>query len=223
MAELPGVPVKNPIYSSGHPERARTGLWKEIPEAWKRAGASNYSLTPDKAVPLGTAFVERSNLDMRSISRTYLDEAVEGHRQALTDLSEDNIEKVFMTSVVLSFYTLFTLNERENDALPSFSNVSCWLQMAKGTRFIGNQWQQMVGSIWRVQSGIFYGQPDLTDTCDLFNPEHSKPFNKLLTWAPAVDHTGPEHRSIYQQVLSYVCLIYRGIMDGSDDSLTTSK
>ena len=164
---------------------------------------------------------------MRLISREYFHKAVEGHRRALTNLTEETIEQVFMTSVLVSFYALFTLNESENEKHTpcgsKLENTLQWLQLAKGSRMIGGKWYEMVGSSWRIQSGIFYGQPDLTDSCDLFDPRHCKPFEALLVWSPDGEGMTAEDRSVCQQVLSYVSLIYSGIVNAVDDPLTTSR
>lgn len=81
---------------------------------------------------------------MLTVSRFYFDRAIEGHRRALDDLSVENIESVYMTSILVSFFAVFVLSEREEDStLPSLDPLQ-WMRLAKGTRYICARWYELV-------------------------------------------------------------------------------
>lgn len=82
--------------------------------------------------------------NMLNISRMYFDRAIDGHRKALDNLTVENIEAVYIISVLVSFYALFVLSESEEDStLPSLDPIQ-WMQLAKGTRFICLRWEELV-------------------------------------------------------------------------------
>ena len=68
-----------------------------------------------------------------------------------------------------------------------------------------------------------YGKPDMTDESGLFNPEHGRPFEKLLNWAEEYEAMTMEDREAYRKVLSYIGLIYKGVSEGTDDPMTTCR
>lgn len=81
---------------------------------------------------------------MLTVSRFYFDRAIEGHRKALDDLSVENIESVYMTSILVSFHAVFVLSESEEDTtLPSLDFLQ-WMRLAKGTRYICARWYDLV-------------------------------------------------------------------------------
>lgn len=161
--------------------------------------------------------------EMLAISRMYFDRAIDGHRRALANLSVENIEAVYLTSILVSFHSLFVLSESEEDStLPSLDPIQ-WLRLAKGTRFICVRWEELVGPSWIASSGVFYGKPDMTDESELFKREHGRPFEKLLTWAEDFEAMTPEDKETYQKVLSYIGLIYKGVSEGTDTPMATCR
>ena len=161
--------------------------------------------------------------EMLSVSRMYFDRAIDGHRKALANLSVENIEAVYITSIMVSFHALFVLSESEDDStLPSLDPIQ-WLRLAKGTRFICVRWAELVGPSWIESSGVFYGRPDMTDTSEIFSREHGKPFVRLLTYAEEFEAMTADDKEVYQRAISYVGLIYKGISEGTDDPMATCR
>lgn len=208
------VPIKDPMCNRSNVDRGPTDRWKvnvETLETYNRAASGKAEVQYDSEA--------KRSLEMLAVSRQYFDRAIDGHRKALTDLTADNIESVYVTSILISFNALFTLSEDDKDPiLPSF-----WLRLASGTRLICNRWQQLVGDRWILSSGVFYGKPDMSDNDELFKREHGKPFEKLLTWAQGDEIMDEEDRDTYEKALSYLGLIYRGIHDGSDHPMATCR
>ncbi|KAK3708964.1 hypothetical protein LTR37_011128 [Vermiconidia calcicola] len=208
------MPIRNP-YSR---EKAIPNQWRlddpEIDESWvtKINSAGNHSYLATK----------RSH-DMLHVSRIYFDRAIDGHRKALEDLTVENIEAVYCTSVLVSFHALFVLSESEEDStLPSLDPVQ-WLRLGKGTRFICSRWKELVGPSWINSSGVSYGLPSITNESELFNSEHGKPFKRLLTWAEDFETIHPEDRKLYEQVISYVGMIYKCISEGNESELAICR
>jgi hypothetical protein len=63
----------------------------------------------------------------------------------------------------------------------------------------------------------------MTDTDELFDTEHGKPFLKLLTFAEDFESITPGDRLVYQNAISYVGLIYKGISDGTESEMASCR
>ena len=63
----------------------------------------------------------------------------------------------------------------------------------------------------------------MTDTTDLFNTEHGRPFLKLLTYAEDFESITPEDRQVYQDVISYIGAIYKGISEESEPPMASCR
>ncbi|KAK6388935.1 hypothetical protein LTR65_007216 [Meristemomyces frigidus] len=161
--------------------------------------------------------------DMIIISRQYFDRAIDRHRKALANLTVDNIESVYMTSVLVAFNALFMLGEDEKDpTLPALDPI-LWLRLASGTAMVCERWRELIGEEWVAASGLFYGKPDLSNNAEFFKPEHAKPFEKLLTYAQEYERVDKEDQEVYAKALSYVGLIYKGIQTKSDHPMATCR
>lgn len=87
--------------------------------------------------------------------------------------------------------------------------------------FITNEHQ--VGPSWILSSGVFYGKPDMTDTTDLFDTQHGRPFLKLLVYAEYFESITPEDRKVYQDVISYIGAIYKGISEQTEPEMASCR
>ena len=212
------VEIRNPMYNPAHPDRSLTDRWK-LPHL----GVDQALATKVTNAGNNDYLASRRSQEMLNISRMYFDRAIDGHRKALANLSAENIEAIYVTSILVSFHALFVLSESEEDStLPSLDPIQ-WLRLAKGTRFICSRWAELVGPSWIQSSGVFYGKPDMSDEAELFDRQHSKPFEKLLTWAEDFEAMTPADKQTYQKVLSYIGLIYKGVSEGTDDPMGTSR
>lgn len=159
---------------------------------------------------------------MLHISRVYFDRALEGQQRALPGLTADNARAVFMCSILVSYYALFTLSEdSQSPDLPVHDPIQ-WFRLARGTTLIVTQWMSFARAEWFEEAGAMYGAPDLTDERELFHPDHRKPFAYLLD-PVGDDIISPTDRMGYENALSYFGLIYKGFMDGSDTPLATCR
>lgn len=67
-----------------------------------------------------------------------------------------------------------------------------------------------------------HGEPDLSDEDELFHPIHMEPFKYLLSNVEG-DEILDEDKIAYEHTLSYVGLIYKGIVQGFDSPLATGR
>lgn len=67
-----------------------------------------------------------------------------------------------------------------------------------------------------------HGEPDLSDEDELFHPLHMEPFKYLLSNVDG-DEIAEEDRIAYEHTLSYVGLIYKGIVQNLDSLLATGR
>ena len=208
------IPVRNPVYDPSHPKNDLARRWKQIRDELNSART--------ETDPVDKAYLspQTPEVPLSRLSRIYLDRAIEGHRRALANLTVENIGAVFITSNVVSNCALFTLSEIDEDA--TLDPIQ-WLHLSRGIKFICQRWREMVGKAWMLYAGIFYGTPDLTDDDELFDYENCRPFERLLSWAKDFEVITPEDRETYQQTLSYIGRIYKRIVNGSDDRLTSCR
>lgn len=74
----------------------------------------------------------------------------------------------------------------------------------------------------RFLAGGMYGEPDLSDSEELFRAEHREPFRYLLDSVNG-DTITPEDREAYEHALSYIGLIYKGIVHSLDSPLAIGR
>lgn len=74
-----------------------------------------------------------------------------------------------------------------------------------------------------MQSEIIRTKPDLSNLEQLYRRENAKPFEKLLTWAEDYEALTPDDRGVYEKALSYIGLIYTGIVESSDHPYGTCR
>lgn len=211
-----------PIHELANLERDTSRI---IPGHWdlgSEATASYYRVIYERSTQLAQTAASDTK-DMLTVSRIYSDRAIEGHRKALQELTADNIEAVYVTSVLVGYIALTNLGDDSDDSNGPTMNPALWLQLGAATRKICMRWRDLIGPGWIAFSGVFYGSPDMSDEKELFNPEHSETFIQLLTWGREFEHMSTEDAEAYQQALSYIGLIYKGIVDGSDPPAATCR
>jgi hypothetical protein len=165
----------------------------------------------------------RQSLKMLLVAHAYFDRAIDEHRRALANLTAENIEATYVTSVMVAFNALFTLGGLEQPrALPP-PEPGMWFRLSSGTALICQRWKELVGPGWIKSSGVFYGKPDMSDEQALFDPEHGKPLWNLITTLDDYVAVSHEDRVVYQKAVSYTGLIFKAMYDGTDEPLVTSR
>jgi hypothetical protein len=208
--------IKPSVYDTARARNDSVPTWKVLPESWTVSGPMNCMTTPETQ---GTTNVTTAgecrpaSQHFKRLAREYYDRALVGHRKALNSLTIDNVEAIFVTSVLLSFYSLFTLNESDAHSLVANRDAEGWLHLSRGTHYLCRKWREIVGISYLIHAGIFYGKIDMSDHDLLFHPENSHPFASLLSWAPASDVATPEEREVYFKVVSYLGFIYKAIRE----------
>ena len=162
---------------------------------------------------------ERAN-EMLNVSRRYWDRAIEGHRMALANLTIENAEAVYVASLLIQTIALFSMSEREpNESLDPL----LWMRLARSVRYVADKWAQMAGGAWIASCGIFYGEPDMSDDQELFRWEHGKVFAFLLSWQAETEPLNEDDEETYRMVLSYIGLLYAGIVERTESHLVSSQ
>lgn len=189
------------------------GLTDQQLESYRNAVLEKATSHPRAATPNSQA--------MLHISHKYFDAAIEGHRNALTELTVENIEAAYVASILISFLALCNLGDAAS--VSATPNPALWLQLGSATRTVVHQWQQMVGPGWMAFAGVLYGKPEMTNEAELFHPEHARPFGHLLTHGREYENMSDEDAKAYQESLSYIGLMYKGIVEGFDPPQATCR
>lgn len=166
----------------------------------------------------------RSNTEMLLNARKYFDRALDGHNHGIQTASKENIEAVYITSMLVSFHALFTLNETEEDALTSPSvDPLLWLGLSRGTRHVCRVWQEFVGEEWLDTTGVYFGRSKCADEDSLFQREQGKPFEGLLTFAEEYEQPTPEDKDAFSSCLAYIAFIYKSIVEDTEIALANCR
>lgn len=93
-------------------------------------------------------------VEMLEVSRRYFAAALEGHQKAVANLSEETFQPTYLASILVCYYSLFTLSEGSAHADESDSlmlDPMKWFRLSRGTTLIIEQWQAQVGSRWFIE------------------------------------------------------------------------
>lgn len=205
------VPLRDPVHSPSH----------TAPELLAGNGAG--AMSPATVANNAALLEAKRSRDMLVNARKYFDRAIDGHQRAVQAITQDNVEAVYVTSILVSFHALFTLSESEEDpTLPSLDPLF-WLRLADGTRYLCEVWRGFVGDEWIENSGVYFGRTKLTDEEALFHQEQGKPFQQLLTFAEDFESLSSEDKEVYQKAVGYLALIHKSISQGTDDALVNCR
>lgn len=86
-----------------------------------------------------------------------------------------------------------------------------------------HRWQDFVGHDWLLRSGVFYGNPNLSNASEVFRRSHAAPFEKLITWAEDYERISEIDRDAHTKTLSYIGLMYKGIREEFDEPRATCR
>ncbi|CAK4032179.1 isoflavone reductase family [Lecanosticta acicola] len=205
------VPIRDP----GH------GPLQASPEVVAANGANAVDLA---ATADAAAFVDAgASQEMLINARKYFDRAIDGHQRAVQNLSRDNIEAVYITSILISFHALFTLGEHEGDStLPSLDPLF-WLRLADGTRYLCEVWRGFAGDEWIENNAVYFGRVKLAEEDALFQQEQGKPFQQLLTFAEDYESSNPDDKDAYQKAVAYLAFVHKSISQNTDDALVNCR
>ena len=113
---------------------------------WKGASRLKHTVTGQYS-PTSLKYHPAANHgEMLELSRKYFSRALEGHQKAVAALDIDNIRATYLSSILICFYSLFTLSEEIEDSL--MLDPLRWFRLSRGTTLIINRWQQLVGDQW---------------------------------------------------------------------------
>ncbi|KAF2163014.1 hypothetical protein M409DRAFT_26461 [Zasmidium cellare ATCC 36951] len=189
---------------------------------WKQADRARRSMIEQAGADSMVLRSTDPNGDMLEISRRYFSMALEGHQKALANLNVKNFRATYISSVMVSYYSFFTLSESAEGGDSLMLDPMKWFRLSKGTVYIIDQWKEAVGERWFLEAGGTYGEPDLSDGDELFRPIHYEPFKYLLEPVHG-DVIAEEDRIAYEHSLSYIGLMYKGIVQQTESPLATHR
>ena len=156
-------------------------------------------------------------------ARVYFDRAIDGHRRGLSALTRENVEAVYITSILVSFHALFTLSDSYEDrTLPTLDPV-VWLRLADGTRYLCEVWRELMGEEYIEANGVYFGRGKLDEEEALYQREYGRPFEKLLTFVGDYDIASQEDQESYRKCAAYIALVYKSITEGSEPALANCR
>lgn len=94
------------------------------------------------------------NGDMLEISRRYFSWALEGHQKAIANLNVKNMRATYISSLLVSYYSLFTLSESPDGGDSLMLDPMKWFRLSKGTVLIIDKWREVVGERWFLEGEL---------------------------------------------------------------------
>lgn len=156
-------------------------------------------------------------------ARIYFDRAIDGHRRGLSALTRENVEAVYITSILVSFHALFTLSDSYEDrTLPTLDPV-VWLRLADGTRYLCEVWREFVGDDYLEANGVYFGRSKLGEEEALFQREHGKPFEKLINFVEDYEILSPEDKDSYRKCTAYIAMVHKSIVESAEPALANCR
>lgn len=139
--------------------------------------------------------------------------------------------------MLVNYYSLFTCSEPDEDGSGAPIGLMNWIRCSRGMRLLvdamvtmptgslrGNRicWHSMIEMLIHIPVESMHGEPDLSDREELFHPIHIEPFKYLLSNVDG-DEVAEEDQIAYEHTLSYVGLIYKGVVQSLDSPLATGR
>lgn len=118
---------------------------------WKQADRARRSMIEQAGADSVVLRSTDPNGDMLEISRRYFSMALEGHQKALANLNVKNFRATYISSVMVSYYSLFTLSESAEGGDSLMLDPMKWFRLSKGTVYIIGQWKEAVGERWFLE------------------------------------------------------------------------
>ncbi len=157
--------------------------------------------------------ISLGGIDHAKAHRIYLNQAIRQQREAISTLSSQNADAIFLSSILLSYQALKLLPDPSTAA--KYSPPIQWLSMSKSITAVVLaarpfvQHDSVLSMLTTTES-----KPDFRDHDSIFNPQFRMPFEALLDWTnyPEPDFD-PEIKHTYEETLAYVGGVYQGLLD----------
>lgn len=122
--------TKDQVYTPGRSEAGGTTptYWKQLSDKGVMDSVVNALNNSQSNAYMGT----KRSRGMVTVSRTYFDRAIDGYRHALQNITIENVEAIFTTSILVSFHALFALCEGAHDSILPPLEASFWLRLGRG-------------------------------------------------------------------------------------------
>lgn len=172
--------------------------------------------------------------ELRKVAQMYWDKAIEGQREALLNITEENGEAIFAASCLVSAHALIELKDArflgamgahklELDDTEMSKDPVQWLRLARGSRAI---WVHCKDWFRKSETmKILLSQPPHTGEADLeiVNDENRRPFGQILQWATEYEYISPEDHEAYETAVCYMGSIYKAICARSEPVLMIGR
>ncbi|KAK4613239.1 hypothetical protein CLAFUW4_09159 [Fulvia fulva] len=211
------VPIRDPTHHASHAPKDFSAHEKKASDRYDAASAVRTSNKTD-------LLSDKQRHEMLLNARKYFDRAIDGQHKGLTALTRENVEAVYITSILVSFHALFTLGEPEQDAtLPSLDPI-IWLRLAESTRHVVNVWTSFAGEEYLDSiSPAFFGRGDLPEEEALYQQEAGKPFEALVTFAEDYESSTADDKDAFWKCAAYLALVYKMITEEAESVLNTCR
>ncbi|MGI4851917.1 MAG: hypothetical protein ACRYGR_08250 [Janthinobacterium lividum] len=169
--------------------------------------------------------------ELRKIGQMYWDKALEGQREALLNITEENGEAIFAASCLVSAHALIELKDAkfltciDSDSLLDDSELSkdpvLWLRLARGSRAI---WVHCKDWFRKSETmKMLLSQPQNEMNGDIVTEENRRPFGQILQWATEYEYISPEDLEAYETAVCYMGSIYKLICGRSEPVLMIGR
>ena len=182
------------------------------------AGGGHHFYAHDKDVLSVARVVDSTQISLGGIDhakahRIFLNQAVRQQREAISTLSPQNADAIFLSSILLSYQALKLLPD--SSSATKYTPPIQWLSMSKSITAVVQASRSLVQNDSVLSMLITTeSKPDFRDHDSIFNPQFRVPFLALLDWTsyPEPDFD-PEIKHTYEETLAYIGGVYQGLLD----------
>lgn len=122
-----------------------------VNSSWKQATLARRSMIENPGTDANIIRPPNPNGDMLEISRRYFSWALEGHQKALANLNPNVMRATYISSILVTYYSLFTLSESPDGGDSLMLDPTKWFRLSKGTVVIIDRWKEFVGERWFLE------------------------------------------------------------------------
>ncbi|KAM0125541.1 hypothetical protein ACHAO1_010568 [Botrytis cinerea] len=151
--------------------------------------------------------------DMADVHRMYFNAAVREHRQVIQNINKDNVEAVFLSTVLIGLPAFILL--QSND-VAHYTVPTPLFALLRGSFALFSQTMPMVTPNSPLKA-ISSSKPNMTMLlADVRGTIFHEPFSELLNWRAPGEIVDGESQAAFTFALSYCARILRGIEGGED-------
>lgn len=151
---------------------------------------------------------------MADVHRIYFNAAVREHRQAIQNITKDNVEAICLSTILIALPAFILL---QNNNVGHYTPPTQVFSLLRGNIALFSQTLPMLGPGSQLEA-LVYAKPDMiTLMANVRTKTYHEPLSELLNWRAPDEVIDEESQGAYTFALNYCGRILLGIESGEED------